>query len=435
MKTKAGRDNEAYRVVGAREKVDVDLIERSEFLWHPASGTLLAVWEYDTPADGLTPFTRTDSRGHALDIVPYIGRSLTGEAVAQGIEEGSLLDKREFENDSWPWAFVMSGYGDHDKTLEEAVAENPVGWLAVEPPNIADVASGRQVLGVRAAIEAAVRETEAARYEQEREAVPVLDGRDSPTGDAFVPQSITLADLVEVYKRDWTRGYDAMLESGEISPGEHEAAVAGLDATLRREFGDAYGSEPVPAKSERHSVGRSLMYVDSLVAQNLDPKGRVALAGVEDVAGRRHTLVYLGGEVSPFAVADGYDARTGEWSGGKYFKTLDEAKAALDQEDATIAASVRLGREAVEKVLAKCGYATSPVNVEDVLTVARNAEDKDNPNEKTLAQYMARAGEVALDNCIVVIGRDLERAPAREGAEPGHVAERDDRAPRGGEGR
>lgn len=439
MKMKVGRDNAAYRVVGACEKVDVDLIESSEFLWHPASGTLLAVVNYETPAEDFDEETRVDSRGVAVDIATYAGDGLTGEAIAQGIEEGGLLDKRTDAADRWPWVFVENGADDHDKTLESAIAENPVGWLAVEYPSIPDIASGRQVLGVRAAIEAAERETEAARLERGRDPAPPLDGRDSPAGDAFVPTDVTLADLVEAYRRDWIRDYDAMLESGEISLDEHGAAVAGLDATLRREFGDAYGSDPVPAKPERHSVGRSLAYVDSLVAQNLDPKGRIALASAQDAVGGRHTLVYLGGEVSPFAVADSYDARTGEWSSGEYFKTLDEAKAALDEEDAAIAATVKLGREAVEKVLAKSGYATSPVNVGDVLAVAGDAEDKDNPNEMTLAQYMARAGELALDNCVVVIGADLERAEAlddRAAAQwPARAAEQDGLQAPMGEGR
>lgn len=417
MRMKAGRDNAAYRAIGAHEKVDVDLIEGSEFLWHPASGTLLAVVNYETPAEDFDEETRVDSRGVAVDIATYVGDGLTGEAVARGIEEGGLLGKRSDEADRWPWVFVENGAENHDKTLESVIAENPVGWLAVEYPNIADIASGRQVLGVRAAIEAAERETEAERFERGREAVPALDGRGSPATNAFVPTSVTLVDLVEAYRRDWGRDYDAMLESGEISLSEHEAAIAGLDATLRREFGDAYGSDPVPTKPERHSVGRSLAYVDSLVAQNLDPKGRVALASAQDAVSRRHTLVYLGGEASPFVVADDYDARTGEWSSGRYFKTLDEAKAALDKEDATIAATVKLGREVVEKVLAKSGYATSPVNVRDVLAVARDAEDKDNPNEKTLVQYMAWAGEHALDNCIVVIGGDLERTETPDGRE------------------
>lgn len=427
------RYNAAYRVIGCHEKVDVDLIERGEFLWHPASGTLLAVVNYETPEEDFDEETRVDSHGVAVDIATYVGTDLAGEAIVRGIEEGSLLDR------SWPWVFTDNGAEDHDKTLEEAIAENPVGWLAFEQPNIWDIASGRQVLGVRTAISRAERETEAARLEQEREAVPVLDGRESPTGDAFVPPSITLADLVEAYKRDWTRDYDGMLESGEITLDQAEAAKAGLDATLRREFGDAYGSEPVPATPERGSVGRSLAYVDSLVAQNLDPKGRIALASVEDAVGRPHTLVYLGGEASPFAVVGEYDKGSGAWSGGNYFKTLDEAKAALDEEDATIAATIKLGREVPEGVLAKCGYAPSARNVGDVMRAVTDAKHRDNPSEESLEKIVTAAARQAMDDTVVVLGDRLERGQASEVREDvqwlNHVAAQRDRQVPEGEGR
>lgn len=412
------RDNAAYRVIEAREQANIDLVEKHGYLWNPSASVLLAVWDYEPDPERPTEFTVRDSHGHAVDVVAYSGPALEGDAVAAALESGELLAETEratgIETDLWPMRFVEEGTAGY-LTAEQALTAEPSGWVAVEHPNVSEVAAGRQVLGVRTALAAAERARAEAAVAAAREAVPVPEGCERGTGCAYVPQSVALDDLVEAYKRDWTRDYDAMLESGEISLDEHAAATAGLDATLRREFGDAYGTgNPVPAKPERGSVGRSLAYLDSLVAQRLDPKGRVALGEALDDSGRRHTLVYLGGEVSPFAVVEGYDTRTGEWSSGSYFKTVAAAQAELDARDRSVIACVRLGRDVLEDVLAKDGYASCTANVRDVLNAAEDASDRDNPCGKSLADHMKEAATQALDDVVVMIGGGLERGEASE---------------------
>lgn len=136
-------------------------------------------------------------------------------------------------------------------------------------------------------------------------------------------------------------------------------------------------------------------------AAKLDPKGHIVLDSFFARGMERVAMVYLGGDVQPFVVAHGYDPLTGDWSHGSYCSNLDDAVAAMDDENPEIVASVQFMSTMVEDCLEAANRATSAENVDVVV---------DEVDTEELVQHMVNMAWDYVSNAVDDIRYKLEPA-------------------------
>lgn len=391
-----GHDFATYNPIDHSRTPDLDLLREEGFLWNPWTGHLLCVYNGEATKEYALEdplMIYRDSSGRLLVCFAWQDARLLGDAVVHGLKAGA--DGYLVVDDEGTWADAVAFDGwprGADERIEDIFEQVPAGWVGV-------AWAGEESCDLSAACAAiAASRTQIADFEREK-AKNSRPARD--TGDAYTPDRVTLRDLVEAYQRETVAGYKSMLLSHEIDERQYRNACAGLDALLANEFGKDYETLPRPTRPMRGEIGLGLAAVDKPLAAKLDPKGHIVLDSFFARGMERVAMVYLGGDVQPFVVAHGYDPLTGDWSHGSYCSNLDDAVAAMDDENPEIVASVQLMSTMVEDCLEAANRATSAENVDVVV---------DEVDTKELVQHMVNMAWDYVSNAVDDIRYKLEPA-------------------------
>ena len=135
-------------------------------------------------------------------------------------------------------------------------------------------------------------------------------------------------------------------------------------------FSTVAGQEAIEKIAE--GVGRIADAMDG-AGSPLDPKGNVVLE--TGLAGYGETLLFLPKDkCSPFVLAHGYDAATGEWASGDYCASIAQVAAKFTPKGEVMV--VREDREDVADALQACGAKPTDENIDELLdTIPDSAWD------------------------------------------------------------